>query len=115
MMYSLPVMADARSDARNAMSSATSSGRAGRPSGIPPSELINPARAVVVSMPASAGFHRERAALLTPGWASSFGSPNDHLSPLSLTSTFEGTVHPRWEVRSATMHIYNDPNHSELI
>jgi hypothetical protein len=37
MTYSLPVIEDARSEARNATNSATSSGRFGRPSGIPPS------------------------------------------------------------------------------
>jgi hypothetical protein len=46
MTYSLPVIADARSEARKATSSATSSGRFGRPSGIPPSESINCWRAV---------------------------------------------------------------------
>jgi len=40
MTYSLPVMDEARSEARNATNSATSSGRLGRPSGIPPSEFI---------------------------------------------------------------------------
>src|SRR5438445_11229184 len=34
MTYSLPVIEDARSEARNAINSATSSGRLGRPSGI---------------------------------------------------------------------------------
>src|SRR6267142_3883293 len=38
--YSLPVIDEARSDARKATSSATSSGRFGRPSGMPPSESI---------------------------------------------------------------------------
>jgi hypothetical protein len=40
MTYSLPVMEEARSDARNATSSATSSGRFGLPSGMPPSESM---------------------------------------------------------------------------
>lgn len=38
--YSLPCMEAARSEARNATSSATSSGRPGRPIGMPPSESI---------------------------------------------------------------------------
>src|SRR5204862_2330180 len=38
--YSLPVIDEARSDARKATNSATSSGRFGRPSGIPPSESM---------------------------------------------------------------------------
>ena len=38
--YSLPVIEDARSETRNATNSATSSGRFGRPSGIPPSDFI---------------------------------------------------------------------------
>src|SRR5260370_24017594 len=41
----------ARSDTRKATSSATSSGRPGRPSGIPPSESISPCRAVSRSVP----------------------------------------------------------------
>ena len=53
MTYSLPVIEEARSDARKATSSATSSGRFGRPSGIPPSECIRFCRAVVVSVFAS--------------------------------------------------------------
>lgn len=40
MMYSVPVMEAARGEARNAMRSATSSGLAGRPSGIPPSPFM---------------------------------------------------------------------------
>src|SRR2546430_3648884 len=40
MTYSLPMIEEARSEARNATNSATSSGRLGRPSGIPPSEFI---------------------------------------------------------------------------
>src|SRR2546427_5038625 len=40
MTYSLPVMEEARSDARNATSSATSSGRFGLPKGMPPSESM---------------------------------------------------------------------------
>ena len=42
MTYSLPVIERARSEAKNATSSATSSGRLGRPSGIPPKAFINP-------------------------------------------------------------------------
>jgi hypothetical protein len=38
--YSVPVMAPARGDATNAMSSATSRGLAGRPSGMPPSDRM---------------------------------------------------------------------------
>src|SRR6266850_8444615 len=49
--YSLPVIDEARSDARNATSSATSSGRFGRPSGIPPSESIMRCRAASVLRP----------------------------------------------------------------
>lgn len=40
MTYSAPVMAPARSDTRKAMRSATSAGRAGRPSGMPPSDCM---------------------------------------------------------------------------
>ncbi len=39
--YSLPLIDNAQSDTRNATSSATSSGRPGRPMGIPPSDFIN--------------------------------------------------------------------------
>src|SRR5258706_2891217 len=42
MMYSLPVIYEARSDTRTATSSATSSGRPGRPIGIPPGESMSP-------------------------------------------------------------------------
>ena len=38
--YSVPVMVDARADARNTMRLATSIGFEGRPSGIPPSEFM---------------------------------------------------------------------------
>src|SRR5687767_8036981 len=41
MTYSVPVIAAARGEARKATRSATSSGRAGRPIGMPPSEAIN--------------------------------------------------------------------------
>lgn len=51
MTYSLPLMADARSEARNATSSATSSGRFGRPSGIPPSASMMRCRAASVLLP----------------------------------------------------------------
>ena len=44
---SLPVIYDARSETRKATSSATSSGRQGRPSGIPPRESINVWRALL--------------------------------------------------------------------
>ena len=47
MTISVPVIVDARSEATNATSSATSSGRFGRPSGMPPSMSINRCRAVV--------------------------------------------------------------------
>ncbi len=40
MTYSAPVMDAARGETRNAMRSATSSGFAGRPSGMPPSEFM---------------------------------------------------------------------------
>src|ERR1043166_4902495 len=50
--YSLPVIEEARSDTRNATNSATSSGRLGRPSGIPPSESIRLCLATTVSVPA---------------------------------------------------------------
>src|SRR5207244_9441671 len=40
MTYSLPVIDEARSDARNATNSATSSGRFGLPKGMPPRESI---------------------------------------------------------------------------
>src|SRR5665213_3356975 len=46
MTISVPLIVAARSDARKAMSSATSSGRLGRPTGIPPKASINPWRAV---------------------------------------------------------------------
>jgi len=46
MTISVPVIADARSEATNATSSATSSGRFGRPRGMPPSMSINRSRAV---------------------------------------------------------------------
>src|SRR3981189_1637150 len=42
--YSVPVIEAARGDARNATRSATSLGRAGRPIGMPPSELIRASR-----------------------------------------------------------------------
>jgi hypothetical protein len=48
MTYSLPVIEAARSDARKATSSATSAGRAGRPSGMTPSDDINCARRIPV-------------------------------------------------------------------
>src|SRR5262249_32767970 len=51
MTYSLPVIEDARSETRNATNSATSSGRFGRPSGIPPSDFIKLCRAPAVSVP----------------------------------------------------------------
>src|SRR5215469_731230 len=44
---SVPVIAEARSDAAKATSSATSSGRLGRPSGIPPSMFMSFCRAAV--------------------------------------------------------------------
>src|SRR5712664_2754315 len=44
--YSVPVMDAARGDARNATSSATSRGRAGRPIGIPPSDAMSILRAL---------------------------------------------------------------------
>src|SRR6266404_6494963 len=50
--YSLPWIEAARSDARKATSSATSSGRPGLPIGIPPSESIRLSRAVSASVPA---------------------------------------------------------------
>ena len=46
MTISVPVIVDARSEATNATSSATSSGRFGRPSGMPPSMSISRCRAV---------------------------------------------------------------------
>src|SRR5206468_12604065 len=52
MTYSLPVLEDARSETRNATNSATSSGRLGRPSGIPPSDSINFFLAAVGLVPA---------------------------------------------------------------
>jgi len=42
MTYSLPLIEAARSETRNATSSATSSGRPGLPIGMPPSESIRP-------------------------------------------------------------------------
>src|SRR6185436_2742883 len=54
MTYSLPVIEAARAEARNAINSATSLGRFGRPSGIPPSECIRFFLAAVVSVPARA-------------------------------------------------------------
>ena len=45
MTYSVPVIDAARDDARKATRSATSSGFAGRPMGIPPSEFIKTFRA----------------------------------------------------------------------
>jgi hypothetical protein len=50
MTHSLPVMEEARFDARNATNSATSSGRPGRPSEIPPGESIKLCRAVAASV-----------------------------------------------------------------
>ena len=47
---SLPVMAEALSDARKATSSATSSGRLGRPKGMPPIMSISFCRAAVQSL-----------------------------------------------------------------
>src|SRR6266700_6494941 len=47
---SLPVMAEALSDARKATSSATSSGLFGRPKGIPPSMSMSFCRAAVYSL-----------------------------------------------------------------
>jgi hypothetical protein len=61
MTYSLPVIDAARSDARKATSSATSAGQPGRPSGMPPSDLINCARAVFRSVLASAASRSIRA------------------------------------------------------
>lgn len=50
IVYSVPVIEDARSGARNAIRSATSSGFAGRPSGMPPSAsmmiFLPPSRSV---------------------------------------------------------------------
>src|SRR5438874_2324448 len=46
MTYSVPVMEAARGETRKATRSATSDGRAGRPIGMPPSDFINPLRAV---------------------------------------------------------------------
>jgi hypothetical protein len=46
MTISVPVIVDARSEATNATSSATSSGRFGRPNGMPPSMSISRCRAV---------------------------------------------------------------------
>jgi len=57
--YSLPVIDEARSDVRNATSSATSSGRFGRPCGIPPSESIMRCRAAFEQIPADT-FDRNR-------------------------------------------------------
>src|SRR5262245_57905845 len=60
MTYSLPVVADARSEARKATSSATSSGQFGRPSGMPPRESQSlptrrrGARAIPLWLPAAA-------------------------------------------------------------
>jgi hypothetical protein len=50
MTYSLPVIAAARSEARKATSSATSAGRAGRPSGMPLRDLISSWRAACQSV-----------------------------------------------------------------
>ena len=49
--YSLPVMDDARSEARNATNSATSSGRFGLPNGMPPRESMIRCLAASVLMP----------------------------------------------------------------
>ena len=49
--YSLPLIENALSETRNAISSATSSGRPGRPIGIPPRDFINSWRAVCISVP----------------------------------------------------------------
>ena len=51
MTYSLPVMEEARSDAKNATSSATSSGRFGLPNGMRPSESIMRCLAASLLMP----------------------------------------------------------------
>jgi len=51
MTYSLPVMEEARSDAKNATSSATSSGRFGLPNGMRPSESIMRCLAASILMP----------------------------------------------------------------
>src|SRR5207249_2542774 len=71
MTYSLPVMEEAWSDARNATSSATSSGRFGLPSGMPPSEsmmrclaasLLIPVRcAISFTIPCTAAWRRRTA------------------------------------------------------
>ncbi len=65
MTYSLPVIEEARSDARNATSSATSSGRFGLPSGIPPSQSMMRYLAASLLMPV-----RWAISLTIPGAAS---------------------------------------------
>lgn len=52
MTYSAPWIEAARSEAKKATSSATSSGHAGRPIGMPPSASMMPCRAACLSVPA---------------------------------------------------------------
>ena len=80
MTYSPPVRYEARSDTRKATSSATSSGRPGRPRGIPPRESISPVERCPGPFPH--GSLTERSACL-PQWFQSCRALRS--SPVSRT------------------------------